>query len=755
MALELTERARIAAAANNLTPNLVFDIEGVTEKYGAVTILKYIRVGDPDLYIGDDWVIGGSSALADQLTAVTFDGSSTTINQKLDIDKASGTSVSQMAIALVDIDDRITELITPGQVVADCLGRRCTVWLGFGNTNFPDDYLPIFRGIIDTISSVPGRITFQISHPDQLKRQDIFIKATSQLNGSITSGDTTITVDSASGFFTRVLGPDLTFDSSIQYGIRIDDEVIFYTGITGNQFTGCTRGDLNTLAKAHDDEKDVESFIRVTGNAVDLALKILLAGWNGPYEAGVQATNFNILGDVSILANSIFFQTIDIADVYGVVVGDYITTTGATSGANNVTLKQITEVVKTNEGSYVIVDGVTFTAETATPALVDFRSQYDTFSTGCGMALHNNEVDILEHEKLKRFFLSSFEYDFYIRDTTKGKEFLEQQIYLPSALYSLPRKSQASVGYHIGPIPGSDIQTLDTTNVINASKLGIKRSINSNLYNTIIYKFEEKTLEEDQFTRGRITISGDSQTQIEVGTKAMTISARGIREVLSGQQIALSASNRRLKRYKFAAEYIEGLQVTLGSSMSVEIGDILIIDMGDLKISDTKNATRNGEPRLFEVYNKSLDIKSGKPVYSLVDTGYSTQSRYCKMSPSSRLGAGTTSTVLRLQVTGNSIFGANEGRKWSRYPGCAVRVRSDDFTARNDTSVIQSVSGNTVTISPALSFTPSVNDTLTFVNYDEFPIDEVSAKIKLNYGSMVHGAGPTFPSDSSPAYQMV
>lgn len=751
MALEITERARVASGANNLTPNLVLDIEGVTQKYGAVPILKFIRIGDPGLLIDGSWVIGGFTEIDNQTTAITFEGGSTSINQKLDIDKGSGSSVSQMAVSLVDIDEEITRLITPGEVVDDLLARKATVWVGFGDTAFPDDYIRVFRGIIDGISSSAGRITLQLSHPDKKKLQETFIKAESKLNGAIDSTQTTVDLVNAAGFFFPIAGPDATFDSTIQYGIRVEDEIIFYTGITGNQLTGCTRDALLTGPAAHADQQDVESFIRITGTAMDIALKLMLSGWNGPYEEDVPATNFNILGDLTNVPNAIFFLGVDVADEFGVVIGDYVTVTGATSGSNNFSLKQIIDVIKTDEGSYIVIDGVTFTDETSTTALVDFRSQYDTYHPGCGMQLHNNEVDILEHERIKRYFLSSFEYDFYIRDTIKGKDFLESQVYFPAAAYSLPRKSKGSVGYHIGPLPTSDIKTVNTSNVVNASKLSISRSISKNFFNTIVYQFEERPLEEDVFARGDLEVSGPSQSRIKTGTTALVIPAKGLREVLSGASLAQNAANRRLRRYKFAAEYIDNIQVTLGSSFNVEIGDIILLDMADLKISDTKNATRSGEPRLFEVTNKSFDIKTGKVVYSITDTSYSTATRYCLMSPSSRLMSGSTSTVLKLAVTGNSVFGPNEGRKWSRYPRATIRVRSDDFTTRNDTSLILSVVGNTVTLDTPLSFTPSANDTLTLADYDEIPDDEVGKKLKLIYGFM---RDSNF-GDGSMQYQML
>lgn len=750
MALELTPAARRASESSTILPNLVLDIEGVTDKYGTVQILKYIKIGDPGLFIDGTWKIGGYAPLLDQETLVTFDGTSTSISQKLDIDKGSGASISQMAVALVDVDEKITQLITPGEVVTDMLGREATVWLGFSQNAFPEDYIRIFRGTIDEIGSTPGKVTFQLSHPDQKKRQEIFIKAESKLNGAINNSQTTITLDSTVNFLYPITGPDTTFDASIKYGVRIEDEIIFYTGISGNDLTGCTRGALGTIAIGHADDTDLESFFRVTGNSIDLALKIMLSGWNGPYESGLAIQNFNILGDATVIPNTIFFLGFDVADYYGVVVGDYITTTGATDGANNVTLKQITEIVKTLEGSYITVDGVSFVDEGSTAATIAFRSRYDTFHPGAGLKMHNDEVDIKEHERIKRFFLSSFEYDFYIRDNVKGKEFLEGEIYFPAAAYALPRKAKSSVGYHIGPLPDSDIRAIDTSNVIGASKVSLKRSINRNFYNTVVYRYEEKVLEEDVFLRGHIETDATSKTNIPVGTKALVISAKGIREVLSGPSISESAARRRLKRYKFSAEYIEGIQVTYGSSYNVEIGDIVLLDVGDLKMSDTKSASRSGKPRLFEVYNKTFDIKTGKVSLSMLDTAYSTASRYCLMSPSSKILAGSTSTVLKLRVTGNSVFGPNEGAKWSRYLNAAVRVRSSDFTTRNDTSFIQSVSGNTVTLSPALSFTPSAEDTLTVSHYNDM-VGDSGDRIHLIYGFQENTAF----DDGTMPYQMI
>lgn len=63
---------------------------------------------------------------------------------------------------------------------------------------------------------------------------------TNQLNGAINNSVTTITVDSTTGF-------------AATGTIQIDSELITYTGITGTDFTGCTRGTGGSTDASHSD----------------------------------------------------------------------------------------------------------------------------------------------------------------------------------------------------------------------------------------------------------------------------------------------------------------------------------------------------------------------------------------------------------------------------------------------------------------------------------------------------------------------
>ena len=90
-----------------------------------------------------------------------------------------------------------------------------------------------------------------IAHPEQLKRQDIFIPIDVELASTIDDAQTSIELEDATNLPVPVAGPDGGFDSAIRFYIQVEDEIIRYTGRTGNTLTGCVRGSLATLAAPH------------------------------------------------------------------------------------------------------------------------------------------------------------------------------------------------------------------------------------------------------------------------------------------------------------------------------------------------------------------------------------------------------------------------------------------------------------------------------------------------------------------------
>lgn len=748
MSFSLTKIARLKANEDTKEPQLVFEIDGVPTIFGSTSILNYIRIGDDGLFIDGSWVIGGLRDIEDQQSLLSTDssgGTTTKITQTLDHEKGRGSSVQTMTMALIDKNQAITRLISPGGVVEDVLGRRAKVYLGFNDTGYKTDFIPIFKGIIDDISAGPGIIRIQIGNSEQKKRQEIFTKVQTNLDGAIDASQSTITVDSTTNFLASGTKPDGSPETAFKRYIRIDDELIEYTGLTATTFTGCVRGQLGSVAVSHDDDTNVDSFYRLTDNGVDAALKVMLGGWQGPFAEDVPITNFVYISPSQSEVNAIYFDGVDVEETYGLTSGDYVDSAGAVDAANNFTGRTIQSVVKIPEGSYLIMNGDDFVLETGSPALLSFRSQYDTLPVGAALKMLPDEVDVAQHQRLKTLFFSAYSLDVYIDDTVNGKDFIETELYLPGSMFSVPRKARASVQSSSGPIPGMDTITLDETNVINPTKLFIRRSIGKNFYNNVIYKYDKSAIS-DRFLSSRLTVAADSLARIQVGNRSLIIESKGLRTALAAENIVTQSSNRRLSRYKFAAEFLENVQIKYGVGFSVEIGDILILDGVELQITDSQNIQRGMEPRLFEVINKTIDIKSGQVTLNLLDTAYSAQNRYGLIGPSSKVKAAISNSEFVIERLYTFSNFATEGDKWSRFKRPFVVVRSVDSSIK-ETARILSVSGNTIRLQTPLGFTPDPGYIMEIADYNVS-----TEQIKLLYAFMQDN--PTF-ADGKSQYLML
>ncbi len=735
MSFELTERAARESEKLSVEPQLVLEIEGISTLFGAVTINKLLKYGDtidavPVKYGDAGIVYGGLIPIDDQKSFITFDSkTSTGIKQQLRPDQGNISSVSNVTVSLIDKDELISQIISPGVTVTDILARKATLYFGFASSAFPDDYIRIFTGLVDDVTSGTGTIELNIAHPDQKKRQELFTRATTQLNGAIGSGDTTITVNSTSDFIAPTVG-----DPSLKHYVRIEDEVMRFTGLTATTFTGVTRGQLGTTAAAHVDDTDVESFFVLEGDMMTLALQLMLS-LSGDFVTGVGIRNFVDVSPTLNVANSVFFEGIDVEDIYGLTINDFIEISGASEGANNTTDKvKILEFVKTDTGSYIVLNSVdesstpvVLVSELDSAAVASFSSQYDVLAEG--LAMDPQQVDVFQHQELRRVFLSSFDYRFYIKDQINAKDFINQQIYAPYAAYSLPRKGKASVGLHIGPLPTDLIKQINRNNITNAKNLQLRRTTTRNMYNTIIYKFDQRVLE-DTFASVVATTDATSRTRIPIGTKALTVEATGIRSDLTGTANASTSTTRLLNRYKFGAEFFERIKLFFKDGFNAEVGDLVLFDFDQLKVTETVDGTREKESKLYEIINKSLNFKTGDISLNLVDTSFTGAERFAVISPASELVTVRDAQEFTLTSSFASRFGANEGRKWKNYVDAAVIVRNPDFSFK-EAGVIGSVTGNTIRLQSALGLTPSAGMIMELDEYDNQPDN-----VKLVFGFM-------------------
>lgn len=680
MALPITERARLESRRLQLEPQIVLEVDGVSTYFGAVEILRYIQIGDEGLEIGNDWRIGGLTAVDDQADVISFEGgSSTKIDQQLRPDQGSVSSISSVTIAIIDKDLIASRLISPGVVVDDILGRKATLWMGLRQTSFKEDYVPIFQGVIDDVESMAGMVKLNIAHPEQLKRQDVFIPVDVLIDGSLDDTQTTIPLLSVVGVPDRVLGPDGTYDTSIAFYLRVNDEFIKYTTISGNDLIGCSRGQLGSAASAHPldgDPTPAKTAIEIDDSAINIALKLMFSGRNGHYLEDKAISQFLHPSPSETVANSVFFDGVDLTRDYGVSEGDYITTTGSAFGANNVSLKQIQEIVVTDAGSYAVVTGVTFVEDPATTATISFRSQYDSWGYGLGM--RGDQVDVAEHIFWNNFQLAGDGYRFVIDEKINGKDFLDKEVYVPVGAFSLPRQGRCSMGYHIGPVLGRDAVVLNRDNIKNPNKIKLRRSINRNFYNAVVYKYDKLAVDE-RFVSGAVEVSAESVNRIPVGFKPFNITSSGMRANKDGAGISSRVSGRYLGRYKLAAEFIESIEVLFRDTYPIEPGDQVLLDPEGLKITNSQDGTREKQAKTFTVINKSLDLKTGNVVLSIIDSNFDGSERYGVVSPSSLIVSGTT-TELMIEDSFGALFPGNESKKWVDYEGLPIIVHSEDWS---------------------------------------------------------------------------
>lgn len=682
-------------------PQLIFEVEGLPT-FSSIPSYKYAEFGDPGLTYGlAGLVYGGLAADPTVLPYIDIGRSTNQITQQLLIDKGGFSSITNFTIHLVDKNQYITQLITPGNTVADILGRKAKVYMSLEGAGHPQDSILFFSGIITDIYANAGNVEINLSSPERLKNLEIFPKVSTVTTANLLIGDTTVLVEDTNDFLLPADGD--TFKTYI----RIEDELIEYTGKTPTSLTGLVRGQLGTVANAHNTSSNVESFYRLQGNLRDLALKLMLSGADQYYLEDEPILAFNVYG-VNNVTNAIFLNRYNIDQVIGIVIGDTVNISDAFNAGNN-GVATVTDVVNIDVGSYLILNKTLITEGSG--ATVSIASKYNVLPKFASLEMTPDQVDIAEFERVyTQFSTQFFSYDFYIKDQVNGSEFINTQILYPSGAYALPRKAKTSLGLTIPPLAQSKTKTLSNLNITNASRLSIKRSVGKNFYNAITYKYDLKA-DEDRYLRGKITQSASSTNRIKIANKALQIVSDGIRESGDFEFLFNTQSKRFLDRYQFAAESVD-VEVLFGEAFTIEIGDTVILDGRNLQLSDTKdgNATRNFLPRLFEVQNKVMSTNGKAINLTLVDTAYNLDGRYGVFSPSSIVDVGSTTTNIKLKKSyGDTLTDRNSSIKWKAYYGETVLFRSDDWSYQETTKLVSADPSdpNAVIVFPALSGAPA------------------------------------------------
>lgn len=694
MAFTLSAKAELLKDKTNIKQQIILEIDGLDAVFGAVDVTELLRFDSGFFFDDPTLFFDGVVVHPESRPYISLGGTTKRITQQLQQDKTANSSISSVKIELIDKNNFVTNLFTPGNYVDDILARRAQVYLGFQSGAHPQDSIKIFSGLIDNVEFGSGNVVINISHPEQFKRQVIFPLIQSEIDGAIDSSQTTITLTDTTGLL-EPFGIFLTY-------IRIEDEIIQYTGISGNDLTGCTRGALLTSAAAHDDETETSSFYRFQEDPINLAIALMISGY-GVF-GNLDVANFNQLTATEYVQNAIYFSDSNIQEKMGLVIGDYVTVSG--TSLNNFVNRPISGFGTLNSGgSYVVINEriQPIYDEVGASGTITFYSKYDVLPDGC--AINPADIDLNEFIDVKSIWGANFpEVDIYSKDDIDANDFIAKELLKPFGLYSIPRKGKISVGITNPPLATESTKQLDDSNVIGPSSIKISRSTNSRFYNSVVYKYEEDALE-NKFLRGTITQSADSTNRIPIGNKPMFIESKGLRKGTSTQNFITFQTRRFLDRYKYGAESLK-IQTNYKTGFDIEIGDVVIFDGSNMNVADITNGTRDFDARLMEVINKDLSIVDGNIMLELLDTAFLLDGRYATISPSSIVDTGSTTELIKIK----NSFGYNgrERDKWAQYVGETITVHSLDFTVTGDTTIIgfDTVSGGLI-VSPALGFTPS------------------------------------------------
>lgn len=715
------------------TPIIAVEIEGIDDVFSSATTYTRIRYGMPGLNYGDPGLVYGglTESIDDDGNPISRPyiaiDSGLTISQKVEPEQGRG-SVSQLSIKFIDKDGYFSRIISRGGPIPDILGNTFVrVRFGYDGTAFPEDFFVIFRGNVSNVQWGQGYVILTISDANVRRRQNVFFSATTRLSEAIDSSQTSFSAVSTDRFYeipTRIDGFQDT--DTVKTYIKIDDEIMETgPGPFNGTFTITDRGARGTSAAAHVDGSEVINSVQLEGNAIDLALKIMLSGWDGYYEENVAIRGLGVTFDSSDPFDDHAIAMpigVDAVESYGISVGDLIQVSGAGIPAND-KLCVVTGFrnVDSVQNSVILVDE-TFSVENSPPStcVFDVQSQYDTLPIECGLKLHPKEVDVARFQDFRNKFFGTGDNDmrFYITEPQVGKEFIEKECIFPIGAYSITRFGLVSLSFTKPPIADERLVQLDHTNVLNADRITFTRSLtNRRFYNEIRYDYDFS--DEGELTSRTALLDADS---FELFRQASTlpIEARGLRTDLGAETLISRRGGYLLRRYKDAAFEIS-VVVNMEAGSLIETGDVVLVkDPDTLKILDVFTGNRYLGDQLFEVIDRKVNLAQGNIELRLLSSiGFLATDRFGTISPSSQIDAGASTTSLPLKDSYGPLFPGEEHRKWDVVQGCTVHVHSYDYTD-SATAVFDSfnpIDINTMNVSPALPFTPSEDYIVDIADY--------------------------------------
>lgn len=218
---------------------------------------------------------------------------------QIDIRRVSST-ISSFSFKLVDQNRVVTALIEGD--AASFLDTEVEIWVGRSGVamDFADYFkLPTTR--IKKIDYADGSYSFATQ------------EQTERLNRALFQTATTLDVDILAATTSIDVGAEITDFPDSGY-VKIENELMSFTGrdLTERRLLNVIRGEFSTVPAEHKSGSSVFHVVPVSGNPIDIALKILQSGSGGQYDllpdgCGLSDTLVDIAG-IEVLRDSEFSE---------------------------------------------------------------------------------------------------------------------------------------------------------------------------------------------------------------------------------------------------------------------------------------------------------------------------------------------------------------------------------------------------------------------------------------------------------------
>lgn len=733
--------------------NVVVQFQGIDTIFSLVPLYEKIRYGDPRIHYGDPGIVYGGLIKVENVEPILMVDSGLSISQAIEPEQGRG-SVATLSLNFVDKDGIMTKLISENGLVPEPLVNiLVTVSLGYTNSSFPGDYYKVFRGYITNTTSVAGMVTLELSDANIKRRQTIFLGGTTTLTADIDDTQTVIPLNQTGGFIDYILGLDGTYDylpppftasGTVTCFIQIEDEFMTYApnSIASNQITVLTRGgsaSRGSVPMPHALGTTVTNNVQFQGNVIELGLKIMMSGFNGPWLTGVEVFALGTsLNPLNPQPNGILLPAgVDAVSDYGLSPGDWITVLGSTAG-NNGTYNILEIEDDLGEPNRLLVTNGPLNLENpATTVSVDFRSQYDTLPVSCGLKNTPQDVDVATHQELQQLLFSSFEQQVFITDTQNGqggKDLIEGTLWLPVGVYTITRYGQISLAVTLPPIAEQGMVYLDQTNVLDPDKIKITRAVNRRrFYNVVTYQYDLN--DAGNYASTAVLIDETSANPIDIES-VLPITADGVKTFLGGAAQVQTRGLFILNRYKKAAFEVS-LKVNWSAASIIEVGDIIaLVDNGHLKISNLETGERNLGTQLFEVIQRQLTVKDGTAALTLLsNTGYQIGQRYATISPSSLVTSGSTTSSIKIQDSFGPLYPGDEKKKWERLFNLPIVVHDYLYSTSATATLLgfDPADPYRMLVSPPFATPPTAGQIVDIVPYGESIDPNYNALYKTLY----------------------